>query len=403
MATLREEYAALVKAADEHNATKETWTEDDYKKASEIAAKIDEARERIKAAEDASELMRAFSVDAHAKAAPAGAKSLGEHVATFVKDAGGISAVRGSTINVPEFKAGEIVRNETTLADWNLDTRPSVFPYVPDADVPSLFANVNTNQSGIEYLRWSLSGDPSAIADGGLKPQLTGSYTRETVTLTEIGAHIIISEAMLEDEEALEAKINEQLAKRLALTEQAELLTGNGTAPHLSGLLSNDDIQTGTATDAAGLIDAVLKAMADIEEATGLAADAIVMNPSDWYAVRTAKDSNGQYLFGGPAYGPYGNGTVDITPNPWGLRLVRSSAVEAGTVLVGAFNEGATVYRKGGVRIAATNAHAETFTHDLVTIRAFERIGLAVEYPEAFVAITVGSSSGSKSSGKSGD
>lgn len=391
MATMREEYAALVKAAEALNATKDTWGEEDHIKAADMATKINEMRERLKAAEDASEIMHAFTLEAGKKHVPtSGAKSLGAHAAAHIKDAGGISAVRTAQVNVPEFKAGEIVRDESKLAGYNLDVRPSILPYVPEATVPSLFANVNTNQAGVEFLRWTFTGDPAAIKDGDEKPPLTGDYVRDSATLTEIGAHIIISEAMLEDEEALEAKINEQLARRLAIVEQTELLTGNGTAPHLAGLVNTPGIQAGTAADAAELIDAILKAQADIEEVTGLAADAIVINPADWYTLRTAKDANGQYLFGGPAYAPYGNGVVDVAANPWGLRLVRSSAIAQGTVLVGAFNDGATVYRKGGVRIAATNAHAETFTHDLVTIRAFERVGLVVEYPQAFVNITLG-------------
>lgn len=62
-----------------------------------------------------------------------------------------------------------------------------------------------------------------------------------------------------------------------------------------------------------------------------------------------------------------------------------TTAATQGEVLVGAFRVGATVYRKGGVRVEATNSHASNFTDNKVTVRAEERVALAVRYPAAFV------------------
>ena len=60
----------------------------------------------------------------------------------------------------------------------------------------------------------------------------------------------------------------------------------------------------------------------------------------------------------------------------------------AGTALVANFSQAATVYRKGGVRVESTNSHASDFTSNLVTIRAEERVALAVRQPLALVKVT---------------
>jgi hypothetical protein len=53
------------------------------------------------------------------------------------------------------------------------------------------------------------------------------------------------------------------------------------------------------------------------------------------------------------------------------------------------FAQGATVYRKGGVRVESTNSHDDDFTSNLVTVRAEERLALAVRYPAGFCQVTL--------------
>ena len=56
---------------------------------------------------------------------------------------------------------------------------------------------------------------------------------------------------------------------------------------------------------------------------------------------------------------------------------------------MGAFKRAATFYRKGGVAVEATNSNDTDFIADLVTIRAKERVALAVRIPKAFVKLTL--------------
>ena len=60
----------------------------------------------------------------------------------------------------------------------------------------------------------------------------------------------------------------------------------------------------------------------------------------------------------------------------------------AGTALVGAFKTAAQLFRKGGLRVEASNSHSDFFTKNLVAIRAEERLALAVYRSAAFGTVT---------------
>lgn len=76
-----------------------------------------------------------------------------------------------------------------------------------------------------------------------------------------------------------------------------------------------------------------------------------------------------------------------------GLRTVVTEAMTKGTVLVGAFKAGGTIYRKGGLTVESTNSHENDFTNDKITFRVKERLALQVKYPKAFVKVTLGKAS----------
>ena len=127
-----------------------------------------------------------------------------------------------------------------------------------------------------------------------------------------------------------------------------------------------------------------------VETGSGFFADGIVINPTDYMTFRLSKDANGQYYAGGPFTGPYGVGGIMERPPLWGVRTVVTPAIAAGTVLVGAFQPSSEVLRKGGVRVESTNSNEADFISNRVTIRAEERLLLAVRYPSALVKVTLG-------------
>src|SRR5205823_71880 len=102
----------------------------------------------------------------------------------------------------------------------------------------------------------------------------------------------------------------------------------------------------------------------------------------DWQNIQILKATGtGNYLAGGPFTDP-ANQTL------WGKRVVSTTAMTAGTALVGSFAQGGQIFRKGGLTVEASNSHADFFQRNQTAIRAEERLALAVYRPGAFGTVT---------------
>ena len=61
---------------------------------------------------------------------------------------------------------------------------------------------------------------------------------------------------------------------------------------------------------------------------------------------------------------------------------------EGGTIVVGAYKTCASVVQNGGVSVEAVNTNEDDFVKNLMTIRAEERLALAVRRPAGFKKLT---------------
>jgi HK97 family phage major capsid protein len=125
----------------------------------------------------------------------------------------------------------------------------------------------------------------------------------------------------------------------------------------------------------------ILDAAMDVQQSSGFAADAIVLNPAVWYSLRVAKDGTNNY-YGGGFFG-----AQDI-PNLWGIPVCVTTAVTASQIIVGAFKTCASVVQNGGVSVEAVNTNEDDFVKNQMTIRAEERLALAVRRPAGFKLLT---------------
>ena len=320
------------------------------------------------------------------------AKSLGDHFIKSVGDSVAVLGRRGGKLDAGEFKAPA-----TQTTNW-----PAGVPILTDYDrtivqarrerptIASLMGSGTISGNAISYfVEAAMQGGFSTVAEGAAKPQISfDSPTAVVDALKKIAGWIDMTDEFIEDLGFLKSEIDTRLLYQLTMFEEAQLLNGNGTGQNVLGIRNRSGVQVQAApATEAGNADAVFSAMTKISTATALTADALVIHPLDYERFRLSKDGNGQYFGGGYFQGQYGTGSVLENPNLWGLRTVVTTAAAQGEVLVGAFRVGATVYRKGGVRVEATNTHADNFTDNKVTVRAEERVALAVRYPAAFVKV----------------
>lgn len=322
------------------------------------------------------------------------AKSLGDH---FVKHAGErlaeIKGTPGASVGAPEFKANTDPHTigavfGPVLTDVDRTVVQAVRPRLVVAD---LLGSGTISGNAIQYfVEGALEGAFTTVAEGGAKPQLhVADPTAVVDALKKIAGWVKFSDEMLEDLDFIVSEINGRLLYELARFEEQQILDGTGSGSNLQGILRRTGIQTETAADNTDNADALFRAITKVSTGSGLDADGLVINPADYQSLRLSKDGNGQYMGGGFFEGQYGNGAVVMNPPVWGLRTVVTPAIAAGTALVGAYGQAATLYRKGGVRVESTNSHDSDFTSNLVTVRAEERVALAVRRPAGFVKVTL--------------
>lgn len=253
--------------------------------------------------------------------------------------------------------------------------------------VPELFSQGTTTSNALVYMQelpWI--NVAAKVAEGTDKPEATLQFQAVTEFVRKDAIWIPVSEEALEDIPYLESYIDARLRAALEMEEEDQVLNGTGVAPNLLGILNRLGLTAAMArVDPETNADVILKQVMAIFANSFLMPDAIVMNPKDWTDCVLSKTTTGAYINCCPGGGPFNN-----LPNTalWGIRVVLTPMMPAGTALIGAFKEGGQLFRHGGLRVEATNSHADFFVKNLVAIRAEERIALCIYRPSAFGKVT---------------
>src|SRR4029450_189745 len=114
-----------------------------------------------------------------------------------------------------------------------------------------------------------------------------------------------------------------------------QIVSGPGTGVTFTGVLATSGIQTqARSTDTN--FDAIHKAITKVRSVGFYEPDAVVVNPTNWETMRLLKTAtDGNDYGGGPMLGAFGSPYV-MWPTIWGLPAIVTTAITAGTALVGA-------------------------------------------------------------------
>lgn len=264
-------------------------------------------------------------------------------------------------------------------------TIPAVSQIIPVADdrlsVRDLLSVEAISGNALTYfVMGAVEGAAAITVEGAEKPQIHPTYTAKTESLKKIAAHLKETDELLNDAPYLESVVRGRGVKAVNDAIEAYLIS---TILGTSGI--NVSVNSGISFD--NLLKAKMAVLAD----TGFEPDAVVINPADLQALLLAKDggNSGQYLMGGPAYAPYGNGAYGAYLPIWGMKVVASSKITAGTAIVGAFKDGASLVSKQdeGFRVEVANQNEDDFVKNMITVRIEERVLEAVRVPGAFAKV----------------
>lgn len=373
----KEKLASLMKEAKDFAEKMDTAKAEDVQKLAEYKSNIEALQAQIKADEEKAGLLKMIGTkSADDPTEKKAARTLGDHFVEAVKAA---NVGKKFSVTAPAFKAASDTQTSPAGAVGFATTydRRVVEGARTPLVIRDLFGAEQISGSTLVYLvEGAMQGAPAVTAEGAEKPQIHfADPTQKTVSLAKVACHIKESDEYIEDYPFLASAINGRLLYELSLVEQGKLVTD---------LLDTSGIQTGTyaaAGTATDIADAILQAAMDVQAQTGFAADAVAMNPADWYTLRIGKDGDDRY---------YGNGYFgdQAIPNLWGIPVCVSASIASGTIVVGAFKTCGSVVTHGGVSVEAVNTNEDDFVKNLMTIRAEERLALAVRRPAGFKKLT---------------
>jgi HK97 family phage major capsid protein len=278
--------------------------------------------------------------------------------------------ILGATLTGDPASGGSLVPPDRQDGLLELRTRRTV--------VADLIAPGTTDSNLVQYTKEkTFTNAADAVKEGTAKPESAITFESASAPVRKIAHWIPVSEEMLEDNAQTKSIIDARLTLGLMLKEEDELLNGSGVDPHLLGLNTLPGLTPVQPLGSDTIADAMLKQITKIATTTYIYPDGWVMNPADWLTVQIAKNQQGNYMGSGPYAPPQ-------TPMLWGLSGAVTPAEAAGEALVGAFRAAAQIFRRGGIRIEATNSHQDFFVKNLVAIRGEERLALAVYREAAF-------------------
>jgi len=262
--------------------------------------------------------------------------------------------------------------------------------------IADLFAQGATNSDSISYAaETAFNNSAAGVAETSAYAQSDDALLRKVEQVGKIAHYMKATDEIVQDAAQYMSFLENRMVFGVQYKEDSELLVATGY-PSVNGLLNRSGFQSNltAGTTAAGaapsaVIDDVYKQVSAIRANAFLEPDAVVVHPTDWQNIRLAKDANSQYYGGGPFTGAYGNGGFVNVDSLWGLRVVISAAIASGTILVGSFQMGGQVFRRSGITVEMTNTNDTDFVNGLITVRAEERLALAVYYPGAFGKVTV--------------
>jgi HK97 family phage major capsid protein len=170
--------------------------------------------------------------------------------------------------------------------------------------------------------------------------------TAADANVRKIGTYFRISEEMLADTPQLTSYLSARAPEKLLEVEDTQILSGNGTAPNISGIITDATAfaagDLADSVDDANDFDVIVAALNQLAGAN-YNADTILLNPSDFHKILLLKDSQNNYLKDQVYNG--------LQPVFMGVKVVLNTAIPAGDFLIGNFGVGTQLWVRDGVNV----------------------------------------------------
>lgn len=258
-----------------------------------------------------------------------------------------------------------------------------VAPQVVPGVVPALYEDVHmrnilpvgsTNSNIIRYVRDNGGeGGPAMVAEGGTKPQIDRDLAIYDAPARKIATYFRVPEEMIEDIPYLSSFLTQIGMEEVMKVEDTQVLYGDGTGQNLTGLFTaatafaagSSVVDTPNEFD---VIRAAKKQIRNLKLSGGLVG---LISPTNWFEMRSKKDTTKNYLFLGG-----GNG-LDLSMNIDGVQLIEHTAVAEGDFIV--FQpRAAQIFDRAGTTVRFYDQDQDNAIKNLITIVVEKRIALPI-------------------------
>jgi len=319
--------------------------------------------------------------------APEGRKSVGQlftesdDLKSFLKSGGKgrvsvqVKAIVSALTTDADGSAGDLIVPQRIPGVFGLPQRRMT--------IRDLITAGRTGVNAIQYVKETgFTNNAATVTEtaGTAKAQSEIKFDIVTSSVTTIAHWILATKQILDDVPMLQSYIDGRLRYGLMYAEEAQLLNGGGTGTDLNGIYTQATAYSApiipTAAGNMSKIDVLRLAILQASLAE-YPANGIVMHPSDCADIELTKTEDGAYLFANPQNGS--------DPRLWRLPVVETQAMTIDKFMTGAFQLGAQIFDREDANVEISTEDSDNFRKNLVTIRAEERLALAVYRPEAFI------------------
>lgn len=292
------------------------------------------------------------------------------------------SAKYRALITSADASAGHLVRPDYRGVLERIETRPLT--------IRDMVTVIPVTTDSIEYVKENTRASNAApvaeattiAAADGVKPEGGFTFTVASDTVRTIAEWVPATRRILSDAGQLRGMIDEYLNDDISLELEDQMVAGPGTGENFRGILNVVGIQTGgPPAGATTEVDLLRKARRQVQIGGRTNPTAVAINPIDLETIDLLKWGGATpsgYMAGGP-FGAQGINRI------WGMPVVESEAIPAGTALVGDFRR-AILFDREDVTISVGTVN-DDFIRNIVRVLGEMRAGFGVLRPAAFVAV----------------
>ena len=294
-------------------------------------------------------------------------------------------SLKSTTVNPPALGAnrGEVYGQ---LINETFD-----IPYRSETRITDLFRRTNVDTEYIKYREQkSVTRDAGVVVACATNATSTEvAWQTRTVQIAKVRDYIDVCIDMMDDYSFVTSEIENLVSSSIRLKADSAVLTGSSDIVSIDSISSVFDPAnvlapfTGAFSSAtlAELTGAMKAQIYTFGQEMAYDADTIIMNYNDWVKFMHAKNSEGDYLL--PNFVANGDSVLN------GMQVITSPLVSPNSLYVLDSTKGQILDRQG-VTVDFSYENNDNFEHEIVTVKALQRIQFFVPkvHEDAFMKVT---------------